>query len=50
MFACVLGEFLKTENFLTAESRTLHHPVIFEFIRCDDGATGRTGVSDDAHR
>jgi hypothetical protein len=50
MFAVVSGELLEAEYFLTVESRTLHHTIVFEFIRCNDGATGPTGVSDDAHR
>lgn len=49
MFLCVLREVLEAEHILAAESRTLHHTVVFEFVRCDDGATGRTDVSDDAH-
>ena len=48
--ACVLGEVFEAEDLLTVEARTLHHTVVFEFVRRDDGAAGRTGVGDDAHR
>jgi len=45
-----LGEVIEAEYLLTVKARTLHHAIRFEFVRCNDGPTGRTGVGNNVHR
>lgn len=50
VFPCLLGKVFEAKDFLTVESRTLHLTIVFEFVRSDDGTTGRAGVSNNSHR
>lgn len=49
MFPCVFWKVLKTENVLTIQAWTLHHPIFFELVRRDHCPAVRTGVCEDAH-